>query len=68
VSEIAVHFAKLGNFEQALRVNEATEEDWRAGSFSQTALEYWNQGQPGKAHELLIRVGNLPLPKDTIYI
>lgn len=69
VSEIAVHYAKLGNFEQALRVNEsATEEDWRTGAFSEIALEYWKQGQPGKAHELFIRVASLPLDKDTTYI
>lgn len=69
VSKIAVHYAKLGDFEQALRLNEsATEEDWRTGAFSEIALEYWKQGQPGKAHELFIRVASLPLPKDTIYI
>ena len=69
VSKIAVHYAKLGDFEQALRVNEsATEEDWRTGAFSEIALEYWKQGQPGKAHELFIRVASLPLRKDRIYI
>lgn len=69
ISEIAVQYAKLGDFEQALRVNEsATEEDWRTGAFSTIALEYWKQGQPGKAHDLFIRVASLPLPKDAIYI
>lgn len=69
VSRIAVHYAELGDFEQALRINEsATEEDWRTRAFSKIALEYWKQGQPGKARELFLRVANLPLPKDYIYI
>ena len=69
VSKIAVHYAELGDFEKALRINEsATEEDWRTEAFSGIALEYWKQGQPGKARELFLRVANMPLRKDCIYI
>jgi tetratricopeptide (TPR) repeat protein len=69
LSEIAVHYAELGDFEQALRVNEsATDEDWRTRAFGKIALEYWKHGQKEKARELFLRVANLPLPKDYIYI
>lgn len=69
LSEIAIHYAELGDFEQAMRVNEsATDEDWRTGAFGKIALEYWKHGQKEKARELFLRVANLPLPKDVIYI
>src|SRR6185295_10313564 len=69
LSETAIHYAELGNFEQAMRVNEsATDEDWRTGAFGKIALEYWKHGQRDKARELFLRVANLPLPKDYIYI
>lgn len=69
LSEIAIHYAELGDFERALRLNEsATDEDWRTGAFGKIALEYWKHGQRDKARELFLRVANLPLPKDYIYI
>lgn len=69
LSEIAIRYAELGNFEQAMKVNEsATDEDWRTGAFGKIALEYWKHGQYDKARELFLRVANLPLPKDVIYI
>ena len=69
LSEIAIRYAELGNFEQAMRVNEsATDEDWRTEAFGKIALEYWKHGQHDKARELFLRVSNLPLPKDVIYI
>src|SRR5260370_11828612 len=69
LSEIAIHYAELGDFEQARRVNEsATDEDWRTGAFGKIALEYWKHGQKEKARELFLRVANLPFPKDYIYI
>jgi tetratricopeptide (TPR) repeat protein len=69
LSEIAIHYAELGDFEQAMRVNEsATDEDWRTGAFGKIALEYWKHDQKEKARELFLRVANLPLPKDYIYI
>src|SRR5258708_21931515 len=69
LSEIAIHYAELGDFEQAMRVNEsASDEDWRTGAFGKIALEYWKHGQKEKARELFLRVANLPLPKDVIYI
>ena len=69
LSEIAIHYAELGDFEQAMRVNEsATDEDWRTGAFGKIALEYWKHGQKEKARELFLRVSDLPLPKDYIYI
>jgi tetratricopeptide (TPR) repeat protein len=69
LSEIAIHYAELGDFEQALRLNEsAADEDWRTGAFGKIALEYWRHGQRDKARELFLRVANLPLPKDYIYI
>lgn len=69
LSRIAIHYAELGDFEQALGLNElATDEDWRTGAFGKIALEYWKQGQRDKARELFLRVANLPLPKDYIYI
>jgi tetratricopeptide (TPR) repeat protein len=69
LSEIAIHYAELGDFEQAMRVNEsATDEDWRTGAFGKIALEYWKHGQKEKARQLFLRVANLPLPKDVIYI
>jgi len=69
LSEIAIHYAELGDFEQAIRVNEsATDEDWRTGAFGKIALEYWKHGQKEKTRELFLRVANLPLPKDVIYI
>src|SRR5467141_1447636 len=69
LSEIAIHYAELGDFEQTIRVNEsATDEDWRTGAFGKIALEYWKHGQKEKARELFLRVANLPLPKDVIYI
>lgn len=69
LSEIAIRYAELGDFEQAMRINEsATDEDWRTGAFGKIALEYWKHGQQDKARELFLRVANLPLPKDVIYI
>ena len=69
LSEIAIRYAELGDFEQAIRINEsATDEDWRTGAFGKIALEYWKHGQHDKARELFLRVSNLPLPKDVIYI
>jgi tetratricopeptide (TPR) repeat protein len=69
LSEIAIRYAELGDFERAMRVNEsATDEDWRTGAFGKIALEYWRHGQQEKARELFLRVANLPLPKDVIYI
>ena len=69
LSEIAIHYAELGDFQQAMRVNESvTDEDWRTGAFGKIALEYWGHGQKEKARELFLRVANLPLPKDVIYI
>src|SRR5215208_2860930 len=69
LSEIAIHYAELGDFEQAMRVNEsATDEDWRTGAFGKIALEYWKHGQKEKARELFLRVANLSLAKDVIYI
>lgn len=69
LSEIAVHYAELGDFEQAMRVNEsASDEDWRTGAFGQIALEYWKHGEKEKARQLFLRVAGLPLPKDVIYI
>src|SRR5207248_691731 len=69
LSEIATHYAELADFEQAIRVNEsASDEDWRTGAFGEIALEYWKHGQKEKARELFLRVANLPLPKDVIYI
>ena len=69
LSEIAVHYAELGDFEQAMRVNEsAGEEDWRTAAFGKIALEYWKHGQKDNARALFLRVANLPLPKDYIYI
>src|SRR6266540_1508287 len=69
LSEIAIHYAELGDFEQAIRINEsATDEDWRTGAFGKIALEYWKHGQKEKARELFLRVANLPLAKDYIYI
>lgn len=69
LSEIAIRYAELGDFEQAMKVNESvTDEDWRTGAFGKIALELWKQGQGDKARELFVRVANLPLPKDVIYI
>ena len=69
LSEIAIRYAELGDFEQAMRINEsATDEDWRTGAFGKIALEYWKHGQRDKARELFLRVADLPLPKDVIYI
>lgn len=69
LSELAIHYAELGDFEHAMRVNEsATDEDWRTGAFGKIALEYWKHGQKEKARELFLKVANLPLPKDYIYI
>ena len=69
LSQIAVHYAKLGDFEEAMRINEsANDEDWRTGAFAEIALEYWKQGQKEKARQLFLRVAGLPLPKDVIYI
>lgn len=69
LSEIAIHYAELGDFEQAMRVNEsASDEDWRTGAFGKIALEYWKHGQKEKARELFVRVAGLPLPKDVIHI
>ena len=69
LSEIASRYAELGDFEQAMRINEsATDEDWQTAAYGKIALEYWKQGQPDKARELFLRVANLPLPKDVIYI
>src|SRR2546426_12520636 len=56
LSEIAIHYAELGDFEQAMRVNEsATDEDCRTGVFGKIALEYWKHGQREKARELFLR-------------
>ena len=69
LSEIAIRYAELGDFEQAMSVNEsASDEDWRTGAFGKIALEYWKHGQKEKARELFLRVSNMPLPKDYIYI
>jgi len=69
LSEIAIRYAELGDLEQAMRVNEsATDEDWRTGAFGKIALEYWKQGEKERARALFLRVANLPLPKDVIYI
>jgi tetratricopeptide (TPR) repeat protein len=69
LSEIAIRYAEMGDFEQAMKINESvTDEDWRTGAFGKIALEYWKQGQRDKARELFLRVANLPLPKDVIYI
>ena len=69
LSEIAIRYAEMGDFEQAMKVNESvTDEDWRTGAFGKIALELWKQGQRDKARELFLRVANLPLPKDVIYI
>lgn len=69
LSQIAIRYAELGDFEQAMRVNESvTDEDWRTGAFGKIALEYWKHGQRDKARELFLRVANMPLPKDVIYI
>jgi tetratricopeptide (TPR) repeat protein len=69
LSDIAIRYAELGDFEQAMRVNEsASDEDWQTGAFGKIALEYWKHGQKEKARELFLRVANLPLPKDVIYI
>jgi len=41
LSEIAIRYAELGDFEQAMRINEsASDEDWRTGAFGKIALEY----------------------------
>ena len=69
LGEIAIRYAELGEFEQAMRVNESvTDEDQRTGAFGKIALEYWRHGQRDKARELFLRVANLPLPKDVTYI
>src|SRR5687767_4078296 len=69
LSEIAIRYAELGDFEQAMRVNEsASDEDWQAGAFGKIALEYWKHGEKEKARALFLRVANLPLPRDVIYI
>lgn len=69
LSEIAVHYAELGDFEQAMRINEsASDEDWRTGAFAEIALEYWKHGRRDEARRLFLRVAGLPLPKDVIYI
>ncbi len=69
LSEIAIRYAELGDFEQAMRVNEsASDEDWRTGAFGKIALEYWKHGEKEKARALFLRVANLPLPKNVIYI
>lgn len=69
MSEIAIRYAELGHFEHAMRVNKfVIDEDWRTGTFGKIALEYWKHGQHDKARELFLRVANLPLPKDVIYI
>ena len=69
LSEIAIRYAELGEFEQAMKVNEsASDEDWRTGAFGKIALEYWKHGEKEKARALFLRVANLPLPKDVIYI
>ena len=69
LSRIAVHYAELGDFDQAMRLNESTtDEDWRTGAFADIALEYWKQGKKEKARELFLRVAGMPLPKDVIYI
>src|SRR6267154_241682 len=50
LSEIAIHYAELGDFEQAMRVNEsASDEDWRTGAFAEIALEYWKHGRRDEA-------------------
>jgi len=69
LSEIAIRYAELGDFELAMRVNEsASDEDWRTGAFGKIALEYWKHGEKEKARALFLRVANLPLPKDVIYM
>jgi tetratricopeptide (TPR) repeat protein len=69
LSEIAIHYAELGDFEQAMRINEsASDEDWRTGAFGKIALEYWKHGEKEKARQLFLRIAGLPLPKDVIYI
>src|SRR6516164_1329675 len=69
LSEIAVNYAELGDFEQAMRVNEsASDEDWRTGAFGKIALEYWKHREKEKARELFLRVAGFPLPKDVIHI
>ena len=67
LSEIAIRYSQLGDFEQAMRVNEsAADEDWRTGAFGKIALEYWKHGEKERARALFLRVANLPLPKDMI--
>ncbi|HEX7332191.1 MAG TPA: hypothetical protein VF290_11880 [Pyrinomonadaceae bacterium] len=69
LSQIAIRYAELGDFERAMRINESAKgEDWRTEAYGKIALEYWKHGQRDKARELFLRVASLPLPKDMIYI
>jgi tetratricopeptide (TPR) repeat protein len=69
VDNIAVHYAELGDFEQAMRINESVSaEDWRTEAFAEIAAEYWKQDRQEDARRLFQRIADMPLPKDVIYI
>lgn len=69
LGKIAVFYAELGRFEQAMRIVESvSEDDWQTSAMGEIALEYWKHGYKDKSRQLFLRIAGLPLPKDVIYI
>ncbi|MCM3873652.1 MAG: hypothetical protein ND895_23445 [Pyrinomonadaceae bacterium] len=69
LGKIAVFYAELGRFEQAMRIVESvSEDDWQTSALGEIAVEYWKHGFKDKSRQLFLRIAGLPLPKDVIYI
>ena len=69
LGEIAVRYAELGDFEQALKIaDNVKDEDDRAGSLSKIALQYWKQWDEDLSRQLFARVSGMPIPKDVIHV
>lgn len=69
LGEIAVRYAELGDFEQALKIADTVkDDDDKASALSKIAVQYWKQGNEGLARHLFARVSSMPIPKDVIYV
>jgi tetratricopeptide (TPR) repeat protein len=69
LGEIAVRYAELGDFEQALMIADTIkDDDDKASSLSKIAVQYWKQGNEGLSRQLFARVSGMPVPKDVIYV